>query len=77
MIDYFVLSDAFMLNSLCEMFGLLDSVKQTLDLRRSQNEDSKIHNSIYGEKAAEGNIQCTYSDVWLHCNIECGDFFSL
>ncbi|KAG7242203.1 hypothetical protein INR49_024249, partial [Caranx melampygus] len=40
-------TDAFMLNSLCEMFGLLDSVKQTLDLRRSQNEDSKIHNSIY------------------------------
>ncbi|XP_071326637.1 glucocorticoid modulatory element-binding protein 1-like isoform X2 [Trachinotus anak] len=40
-------TDAIMLNSLCEMFGLLDSVKQTLDLRRSQNEESKIHNSIY------------------------------
>ncbi|XP_056236803.1 glucocorticoid modulatory element-binding protein 1-like isoform X3 [Seriola aureovittata] len=44
-------TDAIMLNSLCEMFGLLDSVKQTLDLRRSQNEESKIHNSIYASYA--------------------------
>ncbi|XP_018542369.1 glucocorticoid modulatory element-binding protein 1 [Lates calcarifer] len=40
-------ADAIILNSLCEMFGLLDSVKQSLDLRRSQTEESKIHNSVY------------------------------
>lgn len=33
------------------MFGLLDSVKQATDLRRSQTEKKKIHNSVYGEKA--------------------------
>ena len=57
MVNYFFLSDAIILNSLCEMFGLLDSVKQALDLRRSLIEESKIHNSVYGEKAVEGNIQ--------------------
>ncbi|XP_029359252.1 glucocorticoid modulatory element-binding protein 1-like isoform X2 [Echeneis naucrates] len=40
-------TDAILLNSLCEMFGLVDSVKQTLDLTRSQNEDSKIKDSIF------------------------------
>lgn len=35
------------------MFGLLDSVKQALDQRRSQNEENKIRD---GEKAAKGNI---------------------
>uniref|UniRef100_A0A3P9JMM8 GMEB1/2/Spe-44-like domain-containing protein n=1 Tax=Oryzias latipes TaxID=8090 RepID=A0A3P9JMM8_ORYLA len=46
-------ADTFMLNSLCEMFGLLDSVKQTVDIRCMQSEDSKIHHRVYGEKAAE------------------------
>ncbi|XP_019948257.2 glucocorticoid modulatory element-binding protein 1-like [Paralichthys olivaceus] len=39
-------TDAVVLNSLCEMFGLLDSVKQALDLRRSHGEESKIHHSV-------------------------------
>lgn len=39
------------------MFGLLDSVKQALDLKRSQDEENKIHNNVYGEKAVESNIQ--------------------
>ncbi|XP_071757765.1 glucocorticoid modulatory element-binding protein 1-like isoform X2 [Centroberyx gerrardi] len=39
--------DAMMLNSLCEMFGLLDSVKQALDLRRSQKEENKVHSALY------------------------------
>ncbi|CAI5663326.1 unnamed protein product [Oreochromis niloticus] len=40
-------TDVMLLNSLCEMFGLLDSVKQATDLRRSQTEKKKIHNSVY------------------------------
>ncbi|KAM9806378.1 glucocorticoid modulatory element-binding protein 1-like isoform 2-T2 [Syngnathus typhle] len=32
-------TDVIILNSLCEMFGLLDSVKQALEQRRSQKED--------------------------------------
>ncbi|XP_051921450.1 glucocorticoid modulatory element-binding protein 1-like [Hippocampus zosterae] len=32
-------ADAIILNSLCEMFGLLDSVKQALEQRRSQKEN--------------------------------------
>lgn len=55
--DVCVLSDAVILNSLCKMFGLLDSVKQALDLKRSQDEENKIHNNVYGEKTAEGNEQ--------------------
>ncbi|XP_030015191.1 glucocorticoid modulatory element-binding protein 1-like isoform X2 [Sphaeramia orbicularis] len=39
--------DAIILNSLCEMFGLLESVKQAVELRRSHNEENKIHNNIY------------------------------
>ncbi len=46
-----VLSDAVILNSLCKMFGLLDSVKQAVDLKRSQDEENKIQNNVYGEKA--------------------------
>ncbi|XP_038567708.1 glucocorticoid modulatory element-binding protein 1-like isoform X1 [Micropterus salmoides] len=38
-------TDAVILNSLCKMFGLLDSVKQALDLRRSQGEENKTHNN--------------------------------
>ncbi|XP_059194476.1 glucocorticoid modulatory element-binding protein 1-like [Centropristis striata] len=38
-------TDAVILNSLCKMFGLLDSVKQALDLKRSQEEE--IHNKVY------------------------------
>ncbi|KAM4581350.1 glucocorticoid modulatory element-binding protein 1-like isoform 2-T2 [Odontesthes bonariensis] len=41
-------TDALILNSLSEMFGLLDSVKQALDLRRSQNEESRIVNNVHG-----------------------------
>ncbi|KAM9852145.1 glucocorticoid modulatory element-binding protein 1-like [Aulostomus maculatus] len=40
-------TDAIILNSLCEMFGLLDSVKQTLDQRRSQSDDSKVPDGVY------------------------------
>ncbi|KAM7420504.1 hypothetical protein PAMA_014966 [Pampus argenteus] len=40
-------ADAIILNSLCEMFGLLDSVKQALDMRRGQNEENKIHDVLY------------------------------
>ncbi|XP_078027988.1 glucocorticoid modulatory element-binding protein 1-like isoform X2 [Epinephelus lanceolatus] len=40
-------TDAVILNSLCKMFGLLDSVKQALDLKRSQGEENKIHNNFY------------------------------
>ncbi|PWA33722.1 hypothetical protein CCH79_00007548, partial [Gambusia affinis] len=36
-------TDAHILNSLCEMFGLLDSVKQALDFRCTQNQESKVH----------------------------------
>ncbi|XP_030250155.1 glucocorticoid modulatory element-binding protein 1-like isoform X1 [Sparus aurata] len=40
-------TDAIILNSLCKMCGLLDSVKQALDLKRSQDEENKIHNNDY------------------------------
>lgn len=50
-VDVLVLSDAVILNSLCKMFGLLDSVKQAVDLKRSQDEENKIQNNVYGEKA--------------------------
>lgn len=59
----FVLTDAIILNSLCKMFGLLDSVKQALDLKRSQDEENKIHNDDYGEKAARS----TCSDIPVDC----------
>ena len=44
------------------MFGLLDSVKQALDLKRSQDEENKIHNNVYGEKAVDAT-HGTYSDI--------------
>lgn len=50
----FVVSDAIILNSLCEMFGLLDSVKQALDQRRSQIDENKVHD--YGEKTLEDSL---------------------
>ncbi|CAG6015757.1 unnamed protein product [Menidia menidia] len=37
-------TDALILNSLSEMFGLLDSVKQALDLRRRQTGESRVAN---------------------------------
>ncbi|CAJ1061588.1 glucocorticoid modulatory element-binding protein 1-like isoform X2 [Xyrichtys novacula] len=40
-------TDAVILNSLCKMFGLLDSVKQALSLKRSQDEENKMHQSVY------------------------------
>ncbi|KAM3614022.1 uncharacterized protein V6R79_008672 [Siganus canaliculatus] len=40
-------TDAAILNSLCKMFGLLDSVKQALDLKRSQDDENKTQNSHY------------------------------
>ncbi|XP_070768770.1 glucocorticoid modulatory element-binding protein 1-like [Enoplosus armatus] len=40
-------TDAVILNSLCEMFGLLDSVKQALDLKRRQDEENKTHNNVF------------------------------
>ncbi|XP_044065390.1 glucocorticoid modulatory element-binding protein 1-like [Siniperca chuatsi] len=40
-------TDAVILNSLCKMFGLLDSVKQALDLKRSQDEENKTHNNVF------------------------------
>ncbi|XP_075965757.1 glucocorticoid modulatory element-binding protein 1-like isoform X2 [Anarhichas minor] len=40
-------TDAVILNSLCKMFGLLDSVKRAVDLKRSQDEENKIHNNVY------------------------------
>uniref|UniRef100_UPI0037E8642C glucocorticoid modulatory element-binding protein 1-like isoform X1 n=1 Tax=Semicossyphus pulcher TaxID=241346 RepID=UPI0037E8642C len=40
-------TDAAMLNSLCKMFGLLDSVKQALNLKRSKDEENKIHHNVY------------------------------
>ncbi|KAM8870123.1 glucocorticoid modulatory element-binding protein 1-like isoform 2-T2 [Spinachia spinachia] len=39
-------TDAVTLNSLCKMFGLLDSVKQALDLKRSLDEENKIHDKV-------------------------------
>ncbi|KAM4567900.1 glucocorticoid modulatory element-binding protein 1-like isoform 2-T2 [Fundulus diaphanus] len=39
-------TDAHILNSLCEMFGLLDSVKQALALRCTQNQERRIHHVL-------------------------------
>ncbi|KAM6967513.1 glucocorticoid modulatory element-binding protein 1-like [Aplochiton taeniatus] len=44
-------ADAMVLNSLCEMFGLLGSVKRALDLRRCQMEE--IHNTLFDGKLEE------------------------
>ncbi|XP_029958614.1 glucocorticoid modulatory element-binding protein 1-like isoform X2 [Salarias fasciatus] len=40
-------TDAVILNSLCETFGLLDSVKQAVEMRCSQNEENRVQNSVY------------------------------
>ncbi|XP_042280294.1 glucocorticoid modulatory element-binding protein 1-like [Thunnus maccoyii] len=40
-------TDAIILNSLCEMFGILDSVKQALDQKRIQDEENKIHDGVH------------------------------
>ncbi|XP_041710002.1 glucocorticoid modulatory element-binding protein 1-like [Coregonus clupeaformis] len=41
-------ADAVVLNSLSEMFGLLDSVRRVLDLRRSKTDDNQqqVHNAL-------------------------------
>lgn len=41
-------ADAVVLNSLSEMFGLLDSVRKVLDLRRSETDDNQqqVHNAL-------------------------------
>lgn len=54
------------------MFGLLDSVKQALELKRSQDEENRLHNEDYGEKAAN----TIYSDVPV-CVYELIFYFSL
>uniref|UniRef100_A0A4W5KDT6 GMEB1/2/Spe-44-like domain-containing protein n=1 Tax=Hucho hucho TaxID=62062 RepID=A0A4W5KDT6_9TELE len=45
-------ADAVVLNSLSEMFGLLDSVRRVLDLRRSETDDNQqqVHNALNGER---------------------------
>ncbi|CAK6976205.1 glucocorticoid modulatory element-binding protein 1-like [Scomber scombrus] len=55
-------TDAVILNSLCEMFGLLDSVKQALDQRRSQNEENKFRDEldeIFEERRKQGSVKNT------------------
>lgn len=42
------------------MFGLLDSVKQALDLKRCQEEEHKIHNGNYGEMATRAISICGF-----------------
>ncbi|XP_024119280.1 glucocorticoid modulatory element-binding protein 1 [Oryzias melastigma] len=72
-------TEAFMLNSLCEMFGLLDSVKQTVDMRCRQSEESKIHNRVYAPNDVLGDrrkLSCSKNrsyrnssskHLWSHC----------
>ncbi|TNN76230.1 Glucocorticoid modulatory element-binding protein 1 [Liparis tanakae] len=40
-------TDAVILNSLCKMVGLLDSVKRALDLKRSRDEENKTQTDVY------------------------------
>lgn len=50
------------------MFGLLDSVKQALDLKRNQDEENKIHNDDYGEKATYSTVisqRTVWTNFWL------------
>ncbi|CAL9705984.1 unnamed protein product [Knipowitschia caucasica] len=42
------LQDAVLLNKLCEMFGLCESVEQALELRRHLSEENRMHNGLYG-----------------------------
>ncbi|XP_055083855.1 glucocorticoid modulatory element-binding protein 1-like isoform X2 [Periophthalmus magnuspinnatus] len=46
--DDLQLQDAVILNTLCEMFGLCESVKQAVELRRNLNEENRIDNPFYG-----------------------------
>uniref|UniRef100_A0A3Q1GNL6 Glucocorticoid modulatory element-binding protein 1-like n=1 Tax=Acanthochromis polyacanthus TaxID=80966 RepID=A0A3Q1GNL6_9TELE len=57
-------TDAVILNSLCEMFGLLDSVKQTLDLRRSRNEENKIHSMLDEILEEQRKKSCDKSTIY-------------
>lgn len=48
-----VSSDAVLLHSLCKMFGLLDSVKQAVELKRCHKDrQNRSHNHDNGETAA-------------------------
>lgn len=47
----FVSSDVFLLQSLCELFGLLDSVRQAVEQSCSQSEESNISNSSRWESS--------------------------
>ncbi|XP_072317361.1 glucocorticoid modulatory element-binding protein 1-like [Eucyclogobius newberryi] len=42
------LQDAIILNTLCEMVGLCESVKQAVELRHNSNEENRIDNNFYG-----------------------------
>ncbi|XP_061631416.1 glucocorticoid modulatory element-binding protein 1-like [Phyllopteryx taeniolatus] len=67
-------TDAIILNSLCEMFGLLDSVKQALEQRRSQKEDDDDDDDddgVYGleELSKERRKQaCIKSTSYKHAS---------
>ncbi|KAF7663877.1 hypothetical protein LDENG_00199410 [Lucifuga dentata] len=69
-------ADAITLNSLCEMFGLLDSVKRALELKRSQNEENTIHNTLYvldealGEWRKQGCNKSTSSKTTKHLRLQ-------
>ncbi|XP_008321827.1 glucocorticoid modulatory element-binding protein 1 isoform X2 [Cynoglossus semilaevis] len=60
-------TDAVILNSLCKMFGLLDSVKRALDLRRSRSEESRTHDGAevfsesWEERQTPGGDKSTYN----------------
>lgn len=41
-----------LLHSLCKMFGLLDSVKQAVVLKRSHDEHNRAQNHDFGEITA-------------------------
>lgn len=51
-------SDAVLLHSLCKMFGLLDSVKQAVELKRRRDEDSRAQNRDIGGIAAARSTRC-------------------
>lgn len=72
----FLLSDAIILNSLCKMFGLLESVKQALHQRRSESEESKIHDSVYGERGPTRYMSWSPTgmhQLLSHCSAELDD----
>nr|XP_057940309.1 glucocorticoid modulatory element-binding protein 1-like isoform X2 [Doryrhamphus excisus]XP_057940310.1 glucocorticoid modulatory element-binding protein 1-like isoform X2 [Doryrhamphus excisus]XP_057940311.1 glucocorticoid modulatory element-binding protein 1-like isoform X2 [Doryrhamphus excisus] len=58
--------DAIILNSLCEMFGLLDSVKQALEQRCGQREDNKVENDgVYGDEELEEVSKERRKQAWV------------